>query len=85
MPGDTIAIYGTRENMFVCVLYLYKFTLLFISIIPNNAIRPSICCPEKQSACTYHAGPGLLSDEGIPEDLGQSAHPEWNVVTVLSQ
>ncbi len=34
---------------------------------------------------TYHAGPGLFPDEGIPEDLGQSAHPERNVITVPSQ
>lgn len=36
-------------------------------------------------AQTYHAGPRLLSNEGISEDLGQSAHPERNVITVLSQ
>lgn len=40
---------------------------------------------QTESACTYHAGPGLFSNEGIPEDLGQSAHPERNVITVHSQ
>lgn len=40
---------------------------------------------QTESACTYHAGPGLFSNEGIPEDLGQSAHPERNVITVPSQ
>lgn len=40
---------------------------------------------QTESACTYHAGPWLFSNEGIPEDLGQSAHPERNVITVPSQ
>lgn len=39
----------------------------------------------KSDVLMYHAGPGLFSNEGIPEDLGQSAHPERNVITVFSQ
>lgn len=34
---------------------------------------------------TYHAQLGLLSDEGVSEDLGQSAHPEGDVVAVPPQ
>ena len=33
----------------------------------------------------YHASLGLLSDEGISKDPGQSAHPEGDVILVLSQ
>ena len=33
----------------------------------------------------YHASLGLLSDEGISKDPGQSAHPEGDMIFVLSQ
>ena len=33
----------------------------------------------------YHAGPGVLSDEGVPQHLGQLAHPERDVIAVLAQ
>ena len=33
----------------------------------------------------YHASLGLFSDEGISKDPGQSAHPEGDVIFVLSQ
>lgn len=35
--------------------------------------------------CTHHTSPRLLSNEGIPEDLGQSAHTKRNMLTVPSQ
>lgn len=45
-------------------------------------IRP---CDVALIAYTYHTGSGLFSNKGIPKDLGQSAHAERNVITVLSQ
>lgn len=39
----------------------------------------------RQSVITYHAGPGLFSNEAVSQHFGQSAHPERNVITVHSQ
>lgn len=34
---------------------------------------------------TYHTGPGVFTNEGVPKHLGQFAHPKWDVLTVLTQ
>lgn len=77
MPGDTMAIYGIRqEHVRICSLY-FKAHI--------QVQQRSLCICITQSVCLYHAGPGVFSNERIPEDLGQSAHPERNVVAVPSQ
>lgn len=63
--------------------YLCLFSVnLHHSLLRNQTTHNT---PAKFGVLTYHAGPGLFSNEGIPEDLGQSAHPERNVIAVHSQ